>query len=98
MLPTQHDGTLQTEKPCVITDSREKELLVIVGLVSIASCYMHGTPLAFLILLLTRPDPAEFIRFDRNIFWVAYLQVIIINCRKLMCLISNSLDISFISL
>lgn len=68
MLPIQHDGTLQTEKTCVITDRSEKELLVIVRLVSIASCYMHDTPLRFLILLLTRPDPAKCIRSDRSTF------------------------------
>lgn len=66
---------------------RAKGKGIIVWLVSIASSCMHDIPLRFLIPLLARPNPSELMRSDRNVFWVAYVQVITINCRKLMCLI-----------
>ena len=77
---------------------RLKGKIVTDGLVNIASCCMCDTPLRFLILLLTRSKPAKPVRSERNVVWVAYLQVITINYRKFVCLISNNLDNSSISL
>lgn len=62
---------------------------IIVWLVSITSSCMRDIPVRFLVLLLARPNPSEFMRSDRNIVWVAYLQIITVNFRTLMYLIST---------